>query len=77
LSFTSILKDLAVIVKEVALLQRPVTAAAVAGVIVAVIPGVNISAAAIAGILVGIGAAAAVVEKFVTKKPLTQTGPGK
>lgn len=74
MSFTTVLKDLAVIAKEVALLQRPVTATAVAGFILAVLPGVNISAAAVAGVLIVVGGVAAIVEKFVTGKPLTQTG---
>lgn len=62
---TNAFKVIRDIVVEVATLQRPVTAAAVAGLLVTIIPGVNITATAIAGVLVTVGGIAAVLEKYL------------
>lgn len=58
----TILKD---VVIEVATLARPVTAAAVAGLILTLIPGVGLDATTLAAILVGVGGADAVVENVL------------
>lgn len=58
----AILKD---VVVEIATLKRPVTAAAVASLILTQIPGIGLSAEEIAVILVGVGSIDAVLEKFI------------
>lgn len=63
------------VIVEVATCKRPVTAAAVAAVVVLFLPGVNIAATTVAGILVGVGTVAAVVEKLLFTTPPTQIPP--
>lgn len=67
---SNIVSELIQILKEVGTLQRPVTATGVAAFVLAVVPGVNVSAGVLVGILVAVGGAAAFVEKFVVKHPL-------
>ncbi len=53
------------LIVEIATLQRPVTAAAVAAFILVLIPGVGLSAEAVAGIVAGVGALDAALEKLI------------
>ena len=53
------------IVTEIATLQRPVTAAAVAAFVLTVVPGVGLSAEEVAAILVGVGTLDAALEKIL------------
>ena len=53
------------LLKEIATLQRPVTAAAVATFVLVLIPGIGLSAEEVAGIVAGVGALDAALERIV------------
>jgi hypothetical protein len=53
------------IIVKIATLQKPVTAAAVAGFVLALIPGVGLTATEVSAVLVGVGVVAATVEEIV------------
>jgi hypothetical protein len=61
-SFLTAIKN---IVLEIATLQSPVTAAAVAGFVLTVIPGVGLDSTTLASVLVAVGAVDAALEKIL------------
>jgi hypothetical protein len=64
------LKHLKEIVVEIATLQRPVTATAIAGVVVVIVKpfGLHLTSEEVAVILAGVGTVAAAVEKILAAK---------
>lgn len=78
MSLKGIIAAIGPVLKELVTLQRPAVAASVVTFIVAVIPGLNASAALLTGILVVVGTVAAIIEKAIEayksgKPPVAKT----
>lgn len=73
---TNILTAIRDIVVEVATLQRPVTAAAIAGVIVTLIPGAHLNTTTLAAIIAGVGTWAAFIDKLLPGPVIKPPGSG-